>query len=553
MKKHTSTYKKHIIRAVFLISIVICSCRSSLETISYTKGTDKDIIILYENDVHCAIDGYIQMAGMRDKLRQSNPYVSIVSSGDFTSGDIAGAISKGSYIIDIMNAVGYDVTTLGNHEFDYSIPTMLDMTQRLNAQTVCCNCVEKESHKGLFRPYCIIHYDTLDIAFVGVATPTTITSSTPTFFQDGEGNYIYDFGTAEEICFEVQKSIDQARADGADHVVVLSHLGDESNTILTSRQLIARTQGIDVVLDGHDHKVIHGEKIANAAGDSIILTSTGTKFTYIGKLTIGRDGRISTELYPVKDMAYHSDAVESVVKHIKEDIKATCGQPFAHNTVKLICYDENRMAIARREECNIGDLCTDAFRIMLGADIAFVNSGNLRNNIDTGFINYNHLLSLLPYGNKISLVSMRGQDILDALELSVIEAPLLNGGFLQVSGLLFDVDTSIKSGVELDSKGMFVTVHGERRISNVKILNSTLGTYEPLQPKKIYKVASTSYLLLSNGDGYYFPSMQKIEEDAYLDTDILKRYIIEHLKGIITAPYNTPQHRINYNPTKCSE
>ena len=333
------------------------------------------IVILYENDVHCAVEGYARMAGQRDAERQRTPYVTLVSCGDFAQGNTVGSLTNGEAIVRIMNAVGYDYLTVGNHEFDYTVPQMEHLSQLLTAQTLCCNfsrftpndanpnfqssISNLQSEKSLFPSYAIRNYSGTKVAFVGVATPSTFRSSTPTYFVDDEGNLLYDFHATDTYqC--VQRAVDEARQKGAQFVIVLSHLGDDPE-IAYSRGLIAATHGIDVVLDGHAHHLLN-ERLVNDRGDSVTLSSVATKFAYIGRLTIDKDNRLTTELLPISDCHRINQAVWDTIQAVQHELEARVNAPVGTAAFPLIDRDNQNNRLVRRQETNLGDFVADVAR-----------------------------------------------------------------------------------------------------------------------------------------------------------------------------------------------
>ena len=279
---------------LLLASSIICFGLSvSCGSIKHApQSPAQDVIVLYENDVHCGVDGYGNFAALKDEMKASHKYVTLVSSGDFVQGGSLGASSHGRNIINIMNEVGYDFVTLGNHEFDYGIPRQQELMEALNAECLCCNFKDLRTGEQLYAPYRIVNYGDFDVAFLGMSTPYTINSSTPSYFKDEKGNFIYSF-CIENFYDVVQNAVNSAREEGAEYVVVLSHLGDESEGEggVNSPSMIENTYGIDVVLDGHSHSVIPGTVLKNKKGKDVILTSTGTKFQYMGVLTIRPNGK----------------------------------------------------------------------------------------------------------------------------------------------------------------------------------------------------------------------------------------------------------------------
>lgn len=532
--------KRHICTLLIVLTAIIaptgCTTQGGV-------GGEDEIVILYDNDVHCAIEGYAKMSGLRDSLKSTHQYISIVSNGDYSSGGTIGSISKGEFPLEIMNSVGYDVVTLGNHEFDYSVPDLIERTKKLHAKTVCCNFSTIEGNKNLFEGYTMVNYGEVDVAYIGVTTPTTATSSRPTFFQDPNGHFIYSFGNAEEICSRVQYNADIARKEGAEYVIVLSHLGDEENDILTSRQLISRTEGIDAVLDGHDHHVIDEKKIPNKNGKEVILSSTGSRFANIGKLTINRQG-IHTQLIATESIAASDQQVKDKVDKINEKVDQILGKEIGQCEILMRAFDDEGNSIARAKECNLGDLCADAIRIVTHSDIGFINGGGIRENMVPGAITYNTLTAIQPYSNTISTAMVSGTDILNALELSVVDFPQLSGGFLQVSGIEFEIDTTIHSTVVMDENGLFQYVGSKRKVKNVKVLNRHSGKYVPLRTSEHYKLATVNYILLDYGCGYTFPSKENVSREEFSDIDVMEQYITQNLKGHVGKEYAEPQNRI---------
>jgi 5''-nucleotidase/2'',3''-cyclic phosphodiesterase and related esterases len=204
---------KRLPAILVVVATMVLTCLScSPKTTPYTRV--KDIVILYDNDVHCAVDGYAKMAALKNEMLQKDVYLALTSSGDFVQGGSLGAISKGGYMIDVINKVGYDVVTLGNHEFDYGIPRLKALTSKLTATTVVCNLFDLTSDSRMFAPYRMIDFGNTPVAFIGVATPYSFISSTPAYFQNDKGEYIYSL-CADNLYDVVQNMVDDARQQGA--------------------------------------------------------------------------------------------------------------------------------------------------------------------------------------------------------------------------------------------------------------------------------------------------------------------------------------------------
>ncbi len=528
----------------FAVTCAASLALSAFPATLYAADAD-DIVILFESDVHCAVDGYTKLAALRNEAKQETNYVSVVSCGDFVQGGSIGAVSDGEYIIEIMNAVGYDVVTLGNHEFDYTIPTMKTLVDELTAKTVSCNFVTVSDGATVYDPYTIISYGDTDVAYIGITTPESISKSTPVYFTDDNGDYIYSF-CGDTLYDTVQASIDAAKADGADYIVALSHLGTEYVTEeWTAQEVAAHTSGIDVMLDGHSHSVIEGETVPDMNGEDVLISSVGTKFEYIGRLTIDADGTLSTELIDTAAYEGEDEEVSKVVSDIEAEYAEMGNRVVGTSEVTLTTLDENGVRAVRNAETNIGDFCADSYRAEFGADIGIINAGGMRGDIAAGDGTYNDILGLTPFGNVLCCVEVSGQTVLDMLEHSVKGVPEETGGFLQVSGIKFNVNTSIESTVTLDENDLFTGITGERRVSGVEILNQETGEYEPIDVNASYTIASLEYLLKENGSGYtMFDDATMINDSEVLDTQAVENYI-EALGGTIGEEYAAPQGRIN--------
>jgi len=511
---------------------------------SAEEAKNEDIVILYENDVHCAIDGYAKLAAMKKELAESYEYVGAVSVGDYIQGSSLGAVSQGEYIIDVMNLVGYDAVTLGNHEFDFRLQRLFELVEMMNTKPVCSNFQKIGEAETVFEPYSMVSYGEIDVAYIGITTPDTMTSSAPSQFMDEENNYIYTFHGIE-LYDTVQKYIDEAKLNGADYVIALSHLGTENVYEQWSAQtLVENTTGLDVVLDGHSHSVVESMTIMDESGEEVIITSTGTKFENIGKLTISEEG-IQTELIPTESYENTDETVANRIAEIEAEYAEKGERKIGTSLVNLTTVDENGNRLIRTTETNMGDFCADAFRLVTGADIGFMNGGGIRADIAAGDVTFNDILSVFPWNNRVCVIEATGQQIVDMLELSARAYPEEDGTFQHVSGITFEFDGSIPSPVVLDENMVFVRVDGERRVSNVKVLNQETQKYEAIELDKIYALASHNYLLLEQGGGAsMFRGAKVISDTGMLDVELLEAYIVEHFGGIIGEEYQTSQNRI---------
>lgn len=536
--------KKYLLLAVAAVLAFSCSPKT-VATGSSSAGSD--IVILYDNDVHCAIDGYAAMAALRQETEGKTPYVAVVSSGDFVQGGSLGAASKGKYIVETMNKVGYDVVITGNHEYDYSIPRLKELAGMLDAEFTVCNLIDLEADKRLFAPYRMMDFGGTKVAFIGVATPYSFASSTPAYFQNDKGEYIYSL-CAENLYDVIQNYVNDARNEGADYVILLTHLGiDVEADAINSLTMIPAISGVDVVLDGHSHSIIPGERVKMKDGKETLLTSTGAHFENIGRLTISPDGKITSELVSVKDYGKEDAGVRYIVDSLKAEYKALGDRLIGETEALLRAKDDKGDWLVRAHETGLGDFCADALRSVLDADVSFVGGGSIRANLPgPGKVTYNDIYTVFPFENTIAKAEITGQQLLDVLEFCVYALPGDFGGYCQVSGVTFDVDLSVESPVVTDINKAFVRFDGPRRISNMKVFDRKDNSWKPVDPNATYKFVTSSYVLINYGDGNCVLKDVKATDTYVLDVQILEDYIKEFLGGVIPARYAESEGRITF-------
>ncbi|MBQ2003854.1 MAG: bifunctional metallophosphatase/5'-nucleotidase [Peptococcaceae bacterium] len=520
--------KKRLLCIIVIVSLLICSLPVSAFA-EQQNDIENDIVILYENDVHCEVEGYSVLSAMRNELQQEYEHVGIVTSGDFLQGGSLGSISRGEYIVRLMNLVGYDAIALGNHEFDYGLDRLYELADLLNTKPVCAN-FKKIGEGACFEPYTIVSYGDVKIAYIGITTPTTPDkTSFPTEFLDENKNPLYTF-SKDNLADVVQESIDEVLTEGADYVIALSHLGDKELQY-NAAEIVSDTVGLDAVLDAHSHSVIESEILIDKNGNEVVYTSTGTKFSNIGKLTITEDS-ITTELISLDGYQATNPAIDDCIKQIKTEYAEVGNKKVADCDFDLITHDAAGNRLVRVRETNLGNLISDAFRHMLDTDIAYFNGGGIRSHIESGTITFNDLLAVLPFNNTGVAVEVSGQTILEMLETAVEKWPEENGNFPHVSGLTFSVNT---------------LGDAHKRVYNVKVMNDETGNYEVLDLDSLYTVASNNFILLECGDGMtMFAGAKVVRDTGILDVEILENYIVNHLGGVIGEAYAEADCRIAF-------
>ncbi len=485
----------------------------------------KSIVILYENDVHCGIDGYTKLAGLRDAINNADTaFVAAVCCGDFLQGNTTGAISKGQYIADIMRNMNYHALTLGNHEFDYGVPRMRELLEQVGTPVVCANFYEAGEPQPVYAPYVIHQYGDKRVAYIGACTPETMNLEGYSFY-DTNGIMLWDL-KPKTFYQLIQQAVDAARAEGADYVVLLSHVGETPQSMgFSSYRLVNNTRGIDIVLDAHSHEIIENARIKNLDGKEITVTQTGTQFANVGKLLITPDGRFITKLIKSKDIPYENKQITATTDSIHQMVKAVTSKVVAHSDYTLVVSDENDQWIVRGQETNAGDIVADAYRHAMKADIGLENGGGIRNDIKAGDITYGDIIGMLPYDNTLRRIMVSAEQLKEMLTRCTARVPVLDGNFPQCSGLRF-------------------TVHSKSHtVSDIEILQAD-GTYAPIDMKRNYSVALTNY---NHEGGGFFECFKKcvvLQESTLRYYEALSDYLGKVLKGNTGKAYAQPQGRI---------
>lgn len=513
---------------------------------------ENDIIILFTSDVHSAVDSGWTYSGIdvirRELIKKGNKVV-LVDNGDSVQGEVLATMTDGEAIIKLMNAVGYDIAIMGNHEFDYGMDKFFELVEMADFPYISCNF--NRQGEPVFESYVIKEIGGVKLAFVGITTPWTLKSSTPKYFMDDRGNYIYGFMQGDDgqsLYSAVQKAVDDARAEGADYVIAMAHLGNEAElSPYTYADILSNTTGIDALVDGHSHDTDRVE-MKNKAGETVYRIACGTKLEAVGYVRITPEGEIATGLYRWQNSENAvlvlglESYLNKAIADAKNELSKALSQVVAKSNVDLLINDPGTgVRLVRNQETAIGNLCADAFRYVSGADIAFANGGGVRNDILKGDITKEDILKVHPFGNMLCVCEATGQEILDALEFSASAWPSETGGWICPSGISYEIHTYIPSGVVRDENGMFVKVDGEYRVKNVLVGGQSLDL------NKTYTLAAHNYMLQNMGDGYtMFTDNVYTQDCVMIDNQVLITYITEGLKGVIGEEYAEPQGRITF-------
>ncbi|MBQ3079111.1 MAG: bifunctional metallophosphatase/5'-nucleotidase [Clostridia bacterium] len=547
-----------------------------------------DIVILYTNDVHTYIDGVISydvIAGIKNELLKEYNFVILADAGDHVQGTAYGAMDKGASIIALMNAAGYDVATLGNHEFDYNMSGCMTNIAAAEFPYVSCNFYHEENNirnENVLDSYVVFVCGDMSVAIIGVTTPETFTSSTPAYFQDENGEYIYGISGGENgaaLQADLQAAIDEVKALGVDKVIGLGHLGiDQSSFPWTSDMTIANVSGLDAFIDGHSHSIVEGMEVLDKDGKPVILTQTGEYAKRIGMMVIDSEtGAITTDFIElveltetVKDeegnetenvIGYElaselykgtelvsDEAVTAVKDAWRTNVDELLGEVIGSTALVFDNYDAEGKRLVRSQETNTGDFAADALYFLfdnmgLDVDVAIMNGGGVRNKAVNGEISYKVCKQIHTFGNVACLQTITGQQLLDALEWGAryVGSGQESGAFLHVSGITYKIDTAYPQSTVEDEKGVWVDgPTAGYRVHDVMVYNKETAAYEPLDLNASYNLAGYNYTLRDLGDGYaMFDGAINVLDYVMEDYMVLANYVQAFENGAVEAK-NSP-------------
>ena len=512
------------------------------------KPLDGKTVILHTNDVHGSIELYAKVAAMKGDYEAQGAQVILADAGDYSQGTVYVSVNKGKDAVTMMNAAGYDVATIGNHEFDYGYAQLKSNLDSAVFKVVCANVLQDGS--PVFDAYTMINKGGVQVAFVGLETPEAQTKANPALIQG------LTFLAGDEMYAAVQTQVDAARTAGADIVIVLTHLGvDSSSEPNTSYDLYEKVTGIDFIIDGHSHTVM----TKGPEGEPI--QSTGTALNNIGVITIDNATKKieSNELIPIwhteevdgKEVTVYdytkSDAtVANDAKAIIDPIDADYDQKFAESAVDL---NGAKAPGNRTEETNLGDLITDAMMWAIktkapGVDmtnaVAITNGGGIRAAIAKGDITKKEVNTVLPFGNTLAVAHVKGSELLEALEVSTYCTPKSLGGFPQFAGMEVELNTACEYDAN-DTTYPGSTYFGPKSINRITIKTVNGKAFD----KDATYAVITNDFLAAGGDTYYAFAAAQTQFDTGLPLDeILMEYITVELNGVVTDKYAAPQGRL---------
>lgn len=495
-------------------------------------------VVLHTNDVHGQVDLYAKVAALKKDYEAKGADVILVDAGDYAQGTPYVSDSQGKTAIELMNAAGYDVVTLGNHEFDYGYANLQTIMKDAKFKVVCN--IKYNGKLAFDASYVVETKGGLKVGFLGLTTPETSTKAHPakikgvTFMAQ---NALYSFATQEAA---------NLKADGSDVVIALTHLGvDPESKPNRSTDLYANAKGIDFIIDGHSHtKMTEGEN-----GEPI--QSTETKLKYVGVVVIDNATKKieSNELIQLDGYANEDADTKAAADAIITDVDARLGAVFAKSEVEL---NGKRDPGVRTQETNLGDLITDALlwyatkdgKLDVPADhiVAVTNGGGIRASIKAGDITMKDINTVLPFGNTVAVVYISGEKLLESLEAATQSAPTALGGFPQIAGINLSLCTGAAYDKQDETYPGGSTYYGPKSINRVTI-NSING--KPFRAKDTYAVVTNDFMA-AGGDVYYaFASSPKIVDTGTPMDEALVEFIRVKLNGVIGKEYENAQGRLN--------
>ena len=537
--------------ALFLALVMVLALAIPAGATETEQDLTGHIVILHTNDVHGAIGEYAKVAALKQAYQAAGAYVLLADAGDFIQGDPTVSASQGKTAIELMNLAGYDVAAPGNHEFDYGYPNLKTLAGEADFPILAAN-VRYDNAAALGDQTTFTTTDGKKIGIFGLDTPETATKAHPDKIKG------VSFLAAQEMFDCAQAQVDALKADGCDYIICLGHLGiDAESTGNRSIDLLEKVTGIDVFIDGHTHSTLEEIKEATngtgKVGDTV-LTSTGTKLANVGMVDISPDGTISTSSLATSELTVTPDAkVAARAEEIQKEIDADYGTVFAKTEVAL----DGEKANVRTGETNLGDLIADAMLWQAGlldegVDAAVTNGGGIRASIAAGDITKKDINTVLPFGNTLYVVKVTGAELLEALEASTYCTPEAIGGFPQVAGIEFTVNT----GAQFDTKELYPGSTYGKPASINRVMIQTVGG-EAFNPEETYTIVTNDFMG-AGGDTYYAFKAASSGYDSGVPLDeVVMDYIPSELKGVVSkAQYGETDnriHTISYNDVKAGD
>jgi 5'-nucleotidase / UDP-sugar diphosphatase len=457
-----------------------------------------EITIMHTNDIHSravannAELGYARIATLVKNARAGNPNTLVLDAGDTLHGLPIANLERGASITRLMNAVGYDFMTVGNHDFNYGQDRLYELEKQLSFPILAANVYK--NGKRVFKAWEIKVIGGVRVGIFGVTSPENSYKTDP---KGIEGISFTDpVAEAKKVVAELAKK--------ADIIICISHVGMDESSDPTSIDIAAMVPGIDIIIDGHSHTTLENALKANTTGT--LIASTGSYGTALGRidLVVGVDRSLLRRTASILTVANSPDLKpDPAVLAISDEIKAIQDPMLAEQVgttaVELIGVRNN----VRASQTNLGTLIAKSMLDISGADLALMNGGGIRDSIPAGPITKRHIFTVLPFGNYAQTIELTGADIKAALENGVGKLPAPDGRYPHVAGATFDVDAAQPVG---------------SRVSNILIKGVALDM------AKTYILAAPNFTI-AGGDEYTMLKGKKLVNEYPSDAEVFMRYI----------------------------
>ncbi len=460
------------------------------------------MVIFHTNDIHGRAEGtpakdkegnvnekgsigYARYKTILDEAKATpGTAVLALDAGDALHGTNFATLSKGESMIELMNMVGIDAMTCGNHEFNYGPEQLKVLEGKANFPIMGANI--KKGDNYFFNVNSKIYPGTssVDFGVIGVSTPETKVKADPRYtagLSFGAGPTEDDLNAIVPV---IQKEIDDLSDKGAGFIVLLTHLGVDKESAVRTDLLIPKLTGVGLVVDGHSHTTYEkGTIVKDAEGIDVLLVQTGSYFENIGKVTLEfagghlQDRKAELLTFAKERDVVEDEAIKAKIKEFNDANDEVLKKVIGKTAVNL----DGERANVRAGETNLGNLIADSMLKASGADVVLTNGGGIRASIPAGDITMGDAMTVLPFGNLVTVIKVSGQDIIDALAFGAKSYPEPAGGFPHVAGMTYTILT--------DAEGKF------SKIGEVKVGG------ELIDPAKTYTLATNDFLA-SGGDGY---------------------------------------------------
>lgn len=487
----------------FAIVFVVLALVFSIFQVSFAvdlpagKDLNGQVVIVHTNDVHGHADdnmGYAGVGAVKKAYENAGASVLLLDAGDTFHGMPFATLSQGEDVVDIMNKLGYDAMTLGNHDFNYGQKQLSELIDKAEYPVLAANVLDEVTGKPAFQSNTVIEKGGIMFGIFGLVTPETMTAASP---KCTEG-LIFENPVETAI-----RQVEELKAQNVDYIIAITHLGIGFAGEFTSDKLSAAVPGIDIIIDGHSHTAMSEGQPVNSTIELVkqdaLIASTGSHLENIGVIALDGDGNAVASLINGKEYTDRDEEIKNLIDEVNSKHSVMLEKVVGHTPVLL---DGERKNV-RTKETNLGDLVTDALRAATGADIAIVNGGGIRASIQAGDITQNDIITVFPFGNYVMTKEIDGAALLAALEHGVSFLPDEKGAFPHVSGMSYTLNPAMEPG---------------KRISNVKIGN------EDVSPDKVYTLVVDSFLG-SGGDAYTMVGNLPITRTYGALVDILVEYL----------------------------